>query len=68
MGLIPEAALPVIGAAASGLTVLSMAALGLGANLRTLTGSGGRVLASAVLGLLVLSGLSFVLVRLLGLA
>ncbi len=50
------------------LTVISMAALGLGTDLRVVARAGGRVTAAATLSLLVLGGLSLGLIRLLGLA
>jgi uncharacterized integral membrane protein (TIGR00698 family) len=66
--LIPPAALPAIGDATNLLTLVSMAALGLGTDLRTVLRAGGRVIATVTLSLLVLSGLSFGLIRVLGVA
>ena len=68
LGLIPAEILPVIGTAATGLTVVSMAALGLGVDIRAVTAAGGRVMAAAVLSLAGLAALSLLLLALLGLA
>lgn len=62
--LVPEGWIGPITAAASMLTVLSMAALGLGVDLRVIGRVGGRVIAAVTLSLAVLLGLSIVLVRL----
>ncbi len=67
-GLVPTAALHPAAAAASLLTVVSMAALGLGTDLRTAARAGVRVTAVVVLSLLALGLISFGLIRLLGLA
>jgi uncharacterized integral membrane protein (TIGR00698 family) len=64
--LVPEATLGPISTAASLLTVISMAALGLGTDLRTVARAGGRVTAVVALSLLVLGVISFGLIRLLG--
>lgn len=53
-GLLPEVALGPIGAVASVLTVLSMAALGLGVDVRVVARAGLRVTATVVLSLLAL--------------
>ena len=68
LGLIPHAALPVMEHAATLLTVVSMAALGLGVDVRTVARAGGRVTAAVVLSLLVLGAISLTLIRLIGLA
>ncbi|MFS2014101.1 YeiH family protein [Azospirillum sp. CT11-132] len=68
LGLIPPAALPAMEHAATLLTVVSMAALGLGVDVRTVARAGGRVTAAVVLSLLVLGGISLTLIRLIGLA
>jgi uncharacterized membrane protein YadS len=47
--------------------VISMAALGLGVDVRTVSRAGGRVTITVVLSLLALGAVSFGLVRLLGL-
>jgi uncharacterized membrane protein YadS len=65
--LIPEAALGPIGDAATIFTVISMAALGLGVDFRTVSKAGGPVTLTVVLSLLALGSVSFVLVRSLGL-
>ncbi|MFT8243714.1 YeiH family protein [Roseomonas sp. BN140053] len=65
LGLVPEAALAPIAGTAGVLTVLSMAALGLGVDARLVARSGPRVVAAAVLSLLVLGGISLGLIGLL---
>jgi uncharacterized integral membrane protein (TIGR00698 family) len=67
-GMVPQVALAPAGDAATMLTVVSMAALGLGVDVRTVAGAGGRVTAAVILSLLVLGGISFGLIRLLGIA
>ncbi|MFC7736558.1 YeiH family protein [Roseomonas sp. GCM10028921] len=67
-GMVPEAALAPAAALATALTLLSMAALGLGVDVRTVARSGGRVIAAAVASLLVLGAISLALIRLLGVA
>ncbi len=67
LGLIPTSALPVIGDTAMVLTVLSMAALGLGADARALVRSGPRIAAVVVLSLLALTALALGLIYLLAL-
>ncbi len=67
-GLIPHAALAPANEAATLLTVVSMAALGLGVDIRTVAHAGGRVTAAVVLSLLVLGAISLGLIHLLGLA
>ncbi len=59
-GLVPAALLPWLAAAASLLTVVAMAALGLGVDLRTITRAGGRVTATVFvsLGLLTVIGIA----------
>ena len=68
VGAIPASALPIMGAAASLLTVISMAALGLGTDLRVVARAGGRVTAAVVGSLAMLGVISLGLVRLLHLA
>jgi uncharacterized membrane protein YadS len=63
--LIPAAWLPAIGAAATLLTVISMAALGLGVDVRTVSRAGARVTLTVILSLLALGTVSFTLIRLL---
>jgi uncharacterized integral membrane protein (TIGR00698 family) len=64
-GLVPHAALAPVGTAATLLTVVSMAALGLGVDIRTVAQAGGRVTAAVVLSLIVLGGISLTLIHLL---
>jgi uncharacterized integral membrane protein (TIGR00698 family) len=65
-GLVAHAALAPMAATANLLTVVSMAALGLGTDLRILARAGVRVTAAVSLSLLVLGGISLGLIRLLG--
>lgn len=65
-GLIPHPLLAPIGLVANLLTIVAMAALGLSVDLRAVASSGGRVIATATLCLLVLCGLAFFLIRGLG--
>ncbi len=67
-GLMPHVALAPIAAAADWLTVISMAALGLGTDVRTVARAGLRVTAAVTGSLLVLGAISFGLIRLLGVA
>lgn len=57
-GLLPQAALAAARSTATALTLVSMAALGLSVNLRTVLAAGGRVLAAGTLSLLALGGLA----------
>ncbi|WP_052402333.1 YeiH family protein [Muricoccus aerilatus] len=68
LGMLPEALLAPAAATATVLTTISMAALGLGVDLRSVARSGGRVVAAAVASLLVLGVISLGLIRLLGVA
>jgi len=61
-GLIPHAALAPTASAATLLTVVSMAALGLGVDVRTVAKAGARVTAAVVLSLLVLGTISYALI------
>jgi uncharacterized integral membrane protein (TIGR00698 family) len=65
-GLLPEAVLAPAATAATALTVISMAALGLSTDLGSVAKAGGRVTAAVTLSLLVLGAISFGLIRLLG--
>ena len=65
--LLPATSLVPIGETATILTVISMAALGLGVDIRTVTRAGGPVTATVILSLLALGLVSFALVKLLGL-
>jgi uncharacterized membrane protein YadS len=66
-GVIPHAALAPIDGAATLLTVVSMAALGLSTDLVTVARAGGRVTAAVCLSLAVLIALALCLLRLIGL-
>ena len=66
LGMIPEALLPPLGTAATLLTVVSMAALGLGVDMRAIAATGWRVAATVTLSLAALCGISLSLLRLLG--
>jgi uncharacterized integral membrane protein (TIGR00698 family) len=68
LGLIPDALLRLIVPTATLLTVVSMAALGLGVDLKVLSRVGGRVTLAVTLSLIVLIGISLGLIRFLGLA
>jgi len=67
-GLLPQVLLAPAAMAATVLTTVSMAALGLGVDLRSVARSGGRVVAAGVASLLVLGVISLGLIRLLGVA
>jgi uncharacterized membrane protein YadS len=67
LGLIPDVILRTILPTATMLTVISMAALGLGVDLKVLARVGGRVTLAVTLSLLVLMAISLGLIRLLGL-
>jgi uncharacterized integral membrane protein (TIGR00698 family) len=67
-GLIPGAWLAPTQAVANLLTVISMAALGLGTDLRVVARAGARITAAVTASLLVLGVISIGLIRLLGLA
>jgi uncharacterized integral membrane protein (TIGR00698 family) len=68
LGLVPEVLLGPAALVATALTIISMAALGLGVDVRTVARSGGRVTAAAIASLLVLGGISLGLIHLLGVA
>lgn len=65
-GLVPEVALAPTATIANILTILSMAALGLSTDLRSLMQAGGRVTWAVCLSLVALGGMSFGLIRLIG--
>jgi uncharacterized integral membrane protein (TIGR00698 family) len=67
-GLIPAVVVPPVGRLATFLTVISMAGLGLGVDIRTVANAGGRVTAAVVLSLLLLGGISLALIWALNLA
>ncbi|WWT17900.1 putative sulfate exporter family transporter [Pararoseomonas sp. SCSIO 73927] len=66
--LLTAALLGPFASAATALTVLAMAALGLGVDLRSVARSGGRVVGAAVASLLLLVAVSLGLIRVLGVA
>jgi uncharacterized integral membrane protein (TIGR00698 family) len=68
LGLIPASALPPIGATASALTTVSMAALGLGVDVRVVAKAGVRVTAAVTASLVVLGLVSLALIRVMGVA
>lgn len=65
-GMIPDQALNPIETLATALTIVSMAALGLSVDMRTILSSGGRVLAAGTLSLGLLVAISLALLHLLG--
>jgi uncharacterized integral membrane protein (TIGR00698 family) len=67
-GLVPAAAIAPAGHLSTLLTIVSMAALGLGCDIRTVVRAGGRVTVSVVASLLMLGALSWAAIRLLGFA
>jgi uncharacterized integral membrane protein (TIGR00698 family) len=68
LGVIPDAILQIIVPAATLLTIISMAALGLGVDLKVLKSVGARVTLAVTLSLLVLIAISLSLIRLLDIA
>lgn len=68
LGLVPTAAIAPIGHVATLLTVVSMAALGLGVDVRTVAKAGGRVTMAVVLSLLGLGAISLTLLTVLHIA
>jgi uncharacterized integral membrane protein (TIGR00698 family) len=67
-GLVPAAVLPPVATVANVLTILSMAALGLGVDVRVVAKAGLRVTGAVTLSLIALGGLSLALIHALGLA
>ncbi len=67
-GLIPEPALGPISSVATVLTVLSMAALGLGVDVRVVARAGTRVVIAVTASLLALGAISLGLIRVMGIA
>ena len=67
LDLLPHAALAPASETASLVTVISMAALGLGVDIRVVARAGGRVTAAVVLSLLLLGAISLGLIGLVGL-
>jgi uncharacterized integral membrane protein (TIGR00698 family) len=68
LGLVPEVALAPVATVASGLTLVSMAALGLGVDIRTVARAGRRVAAAVTLSLLALGAVGLGMIRLLDIA
>lgn len=68
LGVIPQTLLAPAAHAATVLTVISMAALGLGVDMRTVARAGGRVTAAVVLSLTALGAISLCLLHLLHMA
>jgi uncharacterized integral membrane protein (TIGR00698 family) len=64
LGLVPDSFSPIFATAAAALTVLAMAALGLGVDLRAVTAAGLRVSLVVTLSILLLAGMGFGLVQL----
>ena len=64
-GLIPQAALHPIAATANMLTIVSVAALGLGVDVRSVAGVGVRVTLAVIASLVALTAVSLGLVRIL---
>ncbi len=65
LDLIPEIAIGPIRTVSAWLTIVSMAALGLSVDLRSVMKSGGRILAAGVLSLLILASMSVLMLALL---
>jgi uncharacterized membrane protein YadS len=68
LGLIPQSVLPALTYVAGTLTTISMAALGLGVDVRVVARSGVRVTAAVTASLIVLGLISYALIRLTGIA
>lgn len=68
LGVIPQALLGPLASVAATLTTISMAALGLGVDIRVVAKAGGRVTAAVCLSLMVLGLVSFGLIRALDVA
>lgn len=66
--LIPHTALAPVSTAANMLTIIAMAALGLGVDVRVVAKAGARVIATVTLSLIVLGVIGFGLIKLLGVA
>jgi uncharacterized integral membrane protein (TIGR00698 family) len=65
-GLIPESVLPLLSGAATTLTLVAMAALGLGVNIRDIAAAGPRVTAAVTLSIIALGALALGMIRLVG--
>ena len=68
LNLLPPALLPPAALVANILTTISMAALGLGTDLKTVAGAGPRVIAAVTGSLALLMAMSFALIRAIGIA
>jgi uncharacterized integral membrane protein (TIGR00698 family) len=68
MDLIPHAVLAPAATAANLLTIVAMAALGLGVDVRVIASAGGKVTSTVVVSLLLLIGISLALIRVLRIA
>ncbi|MBN8998268.1 MAG: putative sulfate exporter family transporter [Rhizobiales bacterium] len=68
LDIVPQAGLDLARTASTALTVVAMAALGLGSDLRALSRSGGRVALAAALSLAALVGASLVFIRIAAIA
>lgn len=68
LSLIPQAVLPPLHETSTALTVIAMAGLGLGVDVRTVMKAGGRVTLTAVFSLVALGAISLSLIALLGVA
>ena len=68
LGLLPQVVLGPLATLATALTVVSMAALGLGVDVRVVAGAGGRVTAAVSLSLLALGCIGLGLIRMLSIA
>ena len=68
LGLIPHFLLAPAAFTANTLTVIAMAALGLGTDLKTVAGAGPRVIAAVTASLALLMAMSFALIRAISIA
>ena len=67
-GAVPEITLDPLSTLATWLTILAMAALGLGVDVRTVAKAGGRIASVVTLSLLLLGLVAWLLIRTLGIA
>jgi uncharacterized integral membrane protein (TIGR00698 family) len=67
-GFVPESAVTIAREAAGLLTIVAMAALGLGCDLRAIVGAGRAIVATVVSSLVILIALSVALIRVLGIS
>ncbi|WP_164081626.1 putative sulfate exporter family transporter, partial [Stenotrophomonas maltophilia] len=68
LDLMPAVAVASFGRISTVLTIIAMAALGLGVDARVLGAAGGRVIAAAVMSLVVLGAISLLLIHALGMS